>query len=162
MLFKWWPVKFIKRSSDTQGAAALEFALISPVFLVALIGIFEVGVMMLIQASLEMAILQVSRYGRTGLTDTSIAASLASTYSYGLADPSLMQLTIIPYSSFSAIPPLSQVTLTGTQDFGTSKQPVLYVLSYNWNFFSPLVGKLISSTGSLELKAVAVVQNEPY
>ncbi|MBS0272581.1 MAG: pilus assembly protein [Proteobacteria bacterium] len=167
MLLKWWPVKFIKRSCDNRGGAAIEFGLISPVFFVAIIGIFEVGAMMLIQASLEMAVLQVSRYGRTGSsvagqTSAEVAASLASTYSYGFVNPSLMQLTVVPYSSFSAIPPLSQVQVTGTQDFGLSKQPVLYVLSYDWNFLTPFVGQLLSSTGSITLKAVAVIQNEPY
>lgn len=167
MLFRNWPLNFIKKASDTKGTAAIEFALISPVFLVLLIGVLEVGILMLVQTSLEMAVLQVSRYGRTGSTvsgqtSSQVALSLASTYSFGFANPAQMKLTVVPYASFSAIPPLSQVPLTGTQNFGTASQPVLYILSYDWTFFTPLIGKLISSTGSINLTASTVIQNEPF
>lgn len=152
---------------DSQGSAAIEFALIAPVFFLIFMGIFELGAIMVVQTSLETAILQVSRYGRTGNTvegqsNAATALSLASTYSFGLVDPNNLVLTVTPYPSFSAIPPLSQAPNTGSQNFGTGDQPVLYTLSYNWVFFTPFADTLLSATGnSIKITSSAVIQNEP-
>ncbi|MBY0292905.1 MAG: pilus assembly protein [Alphaproteobacteria bacterium] len=157
--------KLLFRASE--GVTAIEFAIVAPVFFVVFLGIFEVGAIMLVQTSLETSILQISRFGRTGdtvagQTPQQTALSLASNYSFGLVNPNQLVLTVTPYSSFSAMPSLAQAPTTGTQDFGGSKQAVLYTLSYNWQFFTPLVGTLLSPNGSLKLTASAVVQNEPF
>jgi len=155
--------------SDNKGSAAIEFALVSPVFFLLFIGVFEVGAVMLVKTSLETAILEVSRFGRTGSivagqTQQQTAVALADQYSFGLVDPSKLVLTVTPYASFSAIPLLATAPNTGTQDFGVGKQPVLYTLSYNWIFFTPLVGKYLSPTGNnaILLTASAVIENEPF
>ena len=167
-----WLRSFRKRekkllSKACEGLTAVESAIIAPVFFIILMGIFEVGAIMLIQTSLETSILQISRFGRTGdtvagQTPQQTALALASNYSFGLVNPNNLTLTVTPYASFSAMPSLAQAPTTGTQNFGTSKQAVLYTLSYNWQFFTPLVGVLLSPTGSLNLTASAVVQNEPF
>lgn len=171
MILKQWLFKSEKKREDAskdQGAAAIEFALVSPIFLIVFLGIFEVGAVMLIQTSLETAILQVSRFGRTGDTVAGqsaqqTATSLAAQYSFGLVDPTKLVLTVTPYTSFAAIPTLSQAPSSGTQNFGTGNQPVLYTLSYKWTFFTPLVGKLLSANGTdITLTASAVIQNEPF
>jgi len=171
MLLKRWlfrPEKREKYIKKDRGAAAIEFALVSPAFFLLLMGIFEVGAVMLVKSSLETAILQVSRYGRTGDTVTGqtsqqTALSLATQYSFGLVDPSQLVLTVTPYANFAAIPPVAQAPNNGTQNFGGTSQPVLYTLSYNWKFFTPLVGKLLAPNGtSITLTASTVVENEPF
>jgi Flp pilus assembly protein TadG len=155
------------RALDTRGATAVEFALLAPVFLIVFLGIFEIGAVMTIQTTLELAVLEVSRFGRTGSivageTAQQTAASLVNAYSLGLMDSSKVVLTVTPYSSFSAMPLRSQAPMDGSQNFGEGGQPVLYTLSYKWNYFTPLVGKLLSSSGSTTLISSAVVQNEPF
>ena len=172
MLYSLWPFKSKKGKTnviDSNGATAVEFALIAPVFFLVFFGIFEVGAILLVQTSLETSILQVSRFGRTGgsvtgQTSSETAISLANQYSFGLVNPANLVLTVTPYSSFSAMPTLSNAPTGGTQNFGTGNQDVLYTLSYNWTFFTPLVGNLLSPTGngSIKLTASAVVQNEPF
>lgn len=172
MLNKLWPFKSRKGkiiSVGTKGATAIEFALIAPVFFLIFLGIFEVGAILLIQTSLETSILQVSRFGRTGSTVTGqtsqqTALALASQYSFGLVNPANLVLTVTPYTSFAAMPTLDQAPSSGTQNFGTGNQAVLYTLSYNWKLFTPFVGNLLSPTGngSIKLTASAVVQNEPF
>jgi len=156
--------------SDDRGTTAVEFALISTAFCLILMGIFEVGAILLVQTTLETVVLQVSRYGRTGSTvtgqtSTQVAQGLVNQYSVGLVNPAKVVLTVTPYASFAAMPTNAQVVSgggnTGVQNFGTASQPVLYTATYNWNFFTPLIGKLFSSTGSITLIASAIVENEP-
>ncbi len=172
MLCKLWPFRSKKGKGNiesTRGTTAVEFALIAPVFFLILLGIFEFGMVVLIQTSLETSILQVSRFGRTGSvvagqSAAQTAIALADQYSFGLVNPANLVLTVTPYASFAAIPPLATAPTTGAQNFGKSSQPVLYTLSYNWNFFTPLVGSVLSpnGTGSITLTASAIVQNEPF
>ncbi len=153
--------------SDNQGATAVEFALISVAFLLILMGTFEVGAILLIQTTLETAVLQVSRYGRTGSPASAQVTSLVNQYSFGFVNPANVVLTVTPYASFSAMPTNAQVVSSGgnsgTQNYGAANAPVLYTLTYNWDFFTPLIGKIMSpSTGSITLIASSIVQNEPY
>ncbi len=170
MFFKLWPFKSKKikvREGRSEGAAAVEFALIAPVFFLVFLGIFEVGAVLLVQTSLQTAILQVSRFGRTGSmvtgqTPQQTAESLATTYSFGLVDPSKVVLTVTPYSSFAAIPTNGNAPNNGSQDFGKGNQPMLYTLSYKWTPFTPLVGNLLAPGGSINIMVSTVIQNEPY
>ena len=172
MFYKLWPFKFRKGKVSgvgNKGATAVEFALIAPLFFLIFLGIFEVGAILLIQTSLETSILQVSRFGRTGSTVTGqtsqqTALALASQYSFGLVNPTNLVLTVTPYANFGSMPTLANAPTSGTQNFGTGNQAVLYTLSYNWNFFTPLLGNLLSPTGNgtIKLTASAVVQNEPF
>lgn len=171
MTFNWWRFRETREKnylSGNRGTAAIEFAILSPVFLLVFMGIFEVGLVMLTKMSLETGIQQVVRFGRTGdvvagQTQQQTAAALVSTYTFGIVDPNKVVLTVTPYPSFSAMPLLAQAPTTGGQDFGAASQPVLYILSYQWNFFTPLIGKLLAPNGQfIVLKASAVVLNEPF
>jgi Flp pilus assembly protein TadG len=168
MFTKWLPSGLKKGrefASDNHGATAVEFGII-------LMGIFEVGALLLIQTTLETVVLQVSRYGRTGSTvsgqtPAQVAAGLVDQYGFGLVNPANVVLTVTPYANFSAMPTNAQVVSnggnTGTQNYGTSNAPVLYTLTYNWTFFTPLLGKIFSpSTGSVTLISSSIVQNEPF
>ena len=171
MKLKWWKTKVESKNSylsNNKGTAAIEFAIVSPAFFLLFIGILEIGSIMLIKTTLEKAIFQVSRFGRTGgsvagQTSQQVAVGLATQYTFGLVDPSKLVLTITPYANFSSMPSLGQAPTTGVQNFGAGNQPVLYTLSYDWNFFTPLVGKYLSQNGtSMKLTASAVIQNEPF
>lgn len=170
-----WPFKSEKKQdyiNQTQGTTAVEFAVVAPVFFLLFMGIFEIGSMMYVQQALNLAILHVSRFGRTGdtvagQTAKQTAASLVSQYTLGLVDVSKLTLTATTYANFAAVPTNSQVLAqklnTGNQDFGITNQIVLYTLTYNWTFYTPLVGKFLSSNGvSKTLIASTVVQNEPF
>jgi len=151
---------------DSQGNTALEMAIVGPVFFLLLLGIFEVGMIMLIKTSMELAILETVRFGRTGSTvsgqtPSQTAIGLATTYSFGLIDPSKMRLTVTTYPSYGAIPNFSALPDNGSQDFGAPNQFAVYTLSYDWHFFTPLVGNLLSPSGFITIRASSVVMNEP-
>lgn len=152
---------------DSQGVAAIEMAIISPVFLILLFGIFEIGMVMVIKESLQLAVAQTVRFGRTGdvvsgQTIEQTATELATTYSFGFVDPAKMRLTVTSYGSYAAIPAFNTLPDDGSKDFGTANEFVVYTLSYDWNFFTPLVGKLLSPSGFITLRASSVVMNEPF
>ena len=66
----------------TNGAAAVEFALVVPVFILFCIGIFEAGRMMWIRNSIQTATEEAARYAmvHTAATDTELAAHAANYY----------------------------------------------------------------------------------
>jgi Flp pilus assembly protein TadG len=62
----------------TNGAAAVEFAIVAPIFILFCIGIFEAGRMMWIRNSIQTATEEAARYAmvHTTATDTELAVSL--------------------------------------------------------------------------------------
>jgi Flp pilus assembly protein TadG len=159
--------------SHTQGSASIEFALISPAFLLLLIGIFEMGTFFYLQATLDLALLNASRFGRTGQavtgqTPQQTVAGLVSLYTFNLVDPTKLTLTATPYPNFASVPTNSQVISqklnNGTQNFGTANQVVLYTLTYQWTFYTHLIGDLIApnTQGKVTIITSTIVQNEPF
>ena len=149
-----------------RGGALVEFALIAPIFFLVLFGIFEVSAIILVHTSLEIAVYQVSRFGRTGdtvagQTQLQTAGDLASNYSFGLVDPAKLRLTATTYASFGAIPDLKDAPTVGT-NFGTGQQIVLYTLAYDWKMFTPLVSQFFTKNGTITITASTVVLNEPF
>jgi Flp pilus assembly protein TadG len=66
----------------TNGAAAVEFAIVAPIFILFCIGIFEAGRMMWIRNSIQTATEEAARYAmvHTTATDTELAAHAANYY----------------------------------------------------------------------------------
>jgi len=66
----------------TDGAAAVEFAIIAPVFILFCIGIFEAGRMMWIRNSIQTATEEAARYAmvHTAATDTELAKHATDYY----------------------------------------------------------------------------------
>jgi Flp pilus assembly protein TadG len=155
---------FAKRND--KGNTAIEFALIAPAFFLLFMAIFDMGFMLVIRSTLELAIFQASRFGRTGATVTgqtpeATAAALVTEYTFGLVNPSQLTFNVTPYASFAAMPALGQANTTNTQDFGSASQPVLYTLTYNYQFITPIVGQFFPN-GTYTIIASAVVENEPF
>jgi Flp pilus assembly protein TadG len=154
------------RKRDDKGNAAVEFSLVAPAFFLLFMAIFDMGSLLLVKTSLELAILQASRFGRTGDSVTGqtagqTALNLVSQYSFGLVNPSQLSFNVTPYSSFSSMPALNQAPNNNTQDFGSASQPVMYTLIYDYQFFTPIVGVFFPNQ-QFRVVASAVVQNEPF
>lgn len=69
-----------KKSTDQSGAVAVEFALVLPIFLVLVLGIFEMGRAFNIQISLSEAAREAARYAAIHQSDAgySVAAAQAA------------------------------------------------------------------------------------
>ena len=88
----------------TDGASAVEFALVFPLAFVFITGAFEFGMLMFNQAAIEGATRQAARYGMTGQgTETERAAAIMAIvdkYTYGLVDPADITITTEVYPTF--------------------------------------------------------------
>lgn len=160
--------KKIKNKTNTadSGAALVEFALVAPMFFLLLFGILEISTYALIKSSMELALQQVSRFGRTGdleggKTQQQSAIALAEKYSFGLIDSEDLNLSTTVYQSFSDLPKLSDAPESGN-NFGSGSQIVLYTLTYSYHLNTPLVGKFFSSNNISKIKVSTVVVNEPF
>ncbi|WP_331255689.1 TadE/TadG family type IV pilus assembly protein [Candidatus Bealeia paramacronuclearis] len=151
----------------------IEFALISPLLFLIFFGIFEISAIFLTQASMDFALSQVVRYGRTGdvlpgVSQYAQANTLASQYSFGLIDPAQIKISATVYPNFAALPSNMAAAPTGTGNFtaasnlGAGQQIVLYTMVYDWTMYTPIVSQYFTSNGVYPIKVAAVVVNEPF
>lgn len=169
-----------------DGATAIEFALVAPLFVYLLAAILEFALIFAAQLLLDHATQQAARTGRTGFVTTD--ASQDATVKEILADmvgPLLDTdaLVIISksYSGFDAIGEeepyvdangngenYTDVNRNGqwdkdqgTDGYGSSGEVVVYTVSYDWTVVTPYIGNIVGDSGVVTIAATAIVQNEP-
>ena len=177
---------------DKRGATAIEFAMIAPVLFMLTLGTIELGICFAADILLRNATYTAARVGRTGYvaentTRDDMVRNLIANQSSVLMDASKLNISSKVYGGFGQIhqpEPFNDVNNNGRRDngesytdvngngqydtdrgangLGGSSQIVIYTVTYPWTFFTPLIGKLFSSSGTIDLSATAVIQNEPY
>lgn len=181
-----------RAAGDRGAATAIEFALIAPVLFILMLGTVELGLCFTADILLRNATSSAARLGRTGYVaasttrDAMVLAQITQEAG-ALLTPSKLTVTSKAYGGFDDIgkpEPFTDVNGNGKRDDGESytdvngngkydldrgkdglggtSQIVIYTVTYPWSFFTPLVGRMISSTGTILLTATAVIQNEPY
>jgi Flp pilus assembly protein TadG len=158
-----------------RGSAAVEFALVAPVFFALLFAIIEVALMFFASQVLETVTQASARYVLTGQAQSgSLTQAQFKTYVCGQI-PALftcanVKVNVQSYPSFSAI---SNSTVydgsgnfTGAQNYcpGDAGDIVFVSLSYQWPLFVTGLGFNMSNPGSTKkwLTATAAFQNEPF
>ena len=150
-----------------RGIAAIEFAMIAPVFILFLIGIIEMSLIMLCEHLLESAAYNASRTAKTGFiasgkTQLQTVMDVLNSKLVGLApllDVAKVQVTSTVYSDLSNVGQPAQAT----EGLGTASQIVVYTISYPWKIFTPIISNIIGDSHSLiTLTSRIVVRNEPY
>jgi Flp pilus assembly protein TadG len=160
---------------NRKGAAALEFALVAPIFLALLFAILETALMFFAGQVLENVTQDSARMVLTGqaqnasYTQTQFA-NYVCTKVPALFTCANISIDVQSYSSFAAIPMSSQID--GGGNFinnmqyapGGSGAIVVVRLFYQWPLFVTGLGYNIANlTGSKRLLVgTAVFQNEPY
>jgi Flp pilus assembly protein TadG len=178
--------------NDTEGATAVEFALVAPVVLLFTIGIIEVSLMMLSQNIMESATFVASRLGKTGYTEggatreETIMQAVEDSAS-GLLDTSRITITSLSYDQFGDVgrpEPFVDANANGQRDdgenftdvngngaydndmgsgdAGESGDVVVYTVSYPWHINTPIMSAVIGTNGIFSLTARTVVKNEPF
>ena len=159
-----------RRSSSLRGSAAVEMALITPIFFYLMIGIVEFALMLATQQLLDNATFNASRLAKTGYVATGstqqqtvlqiLDTELAS---FGtLVDVNRVVLTSVAYNDFASI------GTGGTSGLGTEDQIVVYTVTYPWEFFTPMIGSAFGQWNTTlnawvaNLSSQIVVRNEPY
>lgn len=154
----------LKSLCSQDGTTLIEFAILAPIFIFLLIGLIEVGLMMVIQNALDTAATQAARYGMTGRTNNNQDRSssvngelykILDTYSGGLIDPSKVQISVQAYNTISEADNQTSSGIPGS--FGSAGQTVIYTLSYPWEVPLP-----IFTDQSILLKGSSITVNEKF
>ncbi len=171
---------FLYGRRGRQGATALEFALIMPIFLYLLAGTIEVSLMFFTTTVVDGAVQDSSRKIRTGQAQLSGDALdvfqeelCDSLFTYDCDD---VILDVNTFDSFSdvALAPIELnadgVVVDEDDDpfdanfsAGGSGEITVVRVIYTWDFITPLIGELIGDVGTTKLlTSTAVFRNEPF
>lgn len=174
------------------GLTTLEFAIVSPVLMLMVMGIAEMGLAMFAQSVLEGATFSASRLGKTGYsaaasTREETIRNILSERAGVLLDVNKVSMTSQTYQQFDQIgdpEPFIDANGNGDRDegenytdvngngvydtdmgasgLGNAGEVVVYTVSYPWRIITPLMAQFFGANGVLNLSARTVVQNEPY
>ncbi len=170
-----------------KGSVAIEFALIAPLVILFVVGIIELATAMAVSTMLEGGLREASRFGITGSTTGGRQAAInqiLANHSYGLINPTNINLSTRTYGSFASIgdeeytdsngngthdegEPYTDRNGNGSWDadggsngLGNASQIVVYRVSYDWPYLTGLFRPLVGNT--LHLTSAIAVRNEPY
>lgn len=167
-----------KRSDD--GATAVEFAIIAPVFMFIVMAIIEVSLIFFATVNLDGAATEAARRIRTGQSQSSGNAltdftTTMCTQLDTMFDCDFVQTDVRVMSSFSAIQTAVDLgveydattgePITYGFDSGVSSDIILVRVMYLWSINTPLIGTIFetqSGTNKILLASIVVFQNEPY
>jgi len=172
------PLKTFKRSDE--GATAVEFAIIAPVFMFIVVAIIEVSLIFFATVNLDGAATEAARRIRTGqaqqsgdaLTDftTTLCTQLDTMF-----DCAKLQKDVRTMASFSAIQaavnvgieydPITGDPITYGFSSGASGDIVLVRVMYLWTIQTPMIGTIFETqpgTNKILLASNVIFQNEPY
>jgi Flp pilus assembly protein TadG len=175
------------KADANKGSAAIEFAMVAPIFFVLLMGIMEAGIMFFAQSTLQNGLNETARLVRTGQTTcytksgtTCVAMTQAqfrtalctyvSTLLKNCAGADL-QFDVTPYpagfSGASNGSPLNagkDLPVLNTFNTGSACDVVLVRAFYKWPVFTPgLSYVMVNMAGDYHLiSAAAAFRNEPY
>ena len=162
---------------DRRAVAALEFALVGPVYLLFLFAAFGVGLVGFYQLALDDAVRDASRQIQIDAPAATSAASFVSAVclTFGsLASDCTTKLTynIQASTATAGFAGLTPATLPSSGKFSntffTTSTPyaggvnVLVQVAYPLPFTLPYIGSLVTTTGTNSVVSTATVRVEPY
>lgn len=158
------PVRQIIRrfNKGNEGTAAIEFAIILPVFLLLLFGTIEIAMVMFTLSLAEGGLREAARFGVTGQEVDPVARQakilqIITDHTHGLIDISDANVQVTVYPDFTG-----DDTGPGTPGAGASNDVVFYRLNYEWQYLTPIFSVFTGLGNSLPMTATIAVRNEPY
>lgn len=155
---------------NEQGATALEFALVAPCVLILIFSIIEIGIVALMSASLDTAVIAAGRTVRTGLatgpaTATAFKASICGVMPASLEDcEDKLTISVQKYASFADVSAAAAAPPAGQFDRGQAGDIMLVKATYRWPLLTPLLGAIYQQGGPTQilLQSRLTFRNEPY
>ena len=150
-----------------SGAVAVEFAILTPFFLLILLALIETGYLALTRTVIEGAVSSASREVRTGEAQQAedpigtFRAKLCEEVGV-LIDCDLLQLDVRRFDGFPNAAEVPEIT--GTDDFfeaGDASQITLVRVVYNWTYITPGL-QILTTPGSQRFVASSVFKVEPF
>ncbi len=163
---------FKRLRKQKDGATAVEFALVAPIFFLLMMGIVEFSLIMFASSVVENATTMAARYGITGdnysapdafqqntagLSREAFIESAIKDLSSGLLDPEKVDITHKTFSS------LGSGAQTSSGAYGDGGDTVLYTVTYAWPIFTPLFGEFFADgDGNFTITSAVLVANEEF
>jgi len=160
-----------------EGAAAVEFALVATPFFLLLFSIFQLGLVFMIDAVAENAVLEASRLVRTGEAQTKKFDKIAfkqavcdqmSVFKSDCADRATIDVRVVTSFSDDIDPPkdkdgvldLSQMDFKG----GVGQDLIIVRLWYKQPMIVPALTQAVSSAGpgQIMISSTTAFRNEPF
>ena len=163
MLTKMPIMRHLRRfKKDKDGVAAVEFAIILPVFLLILFGSIEIAMVMFTLSLAEGGLREAARFGVTGQEPDPAARQdrileIISDHTHGLIDVTEANVSVTVYPDFTG-----DDVGPGTPGAGDANDVVFYRLDYEWKYLTPVFAVLSPLGDSLPMSATIAVRNEPY
>lgn len=171
---------------DQRGSAAVEFAVVAPVMLMTLYGMFDMGHTQYTRALLEGAIEKASRAATIeGVKTTSIDARVSSVVKQ-IAPGAILTFKRTTYTDFSDIArpedfddinkdgtcnddePYEDANGNGSYDLdrgksgnGGARDAILYQVTVQYKRILP-IGRLIGQSDTATMNATSVLRNQPF
>ncbi len=165
------------RANARAGSAAIEFAMIAPVFFLLLMGIMENGIIYFAGATLQNATDDVSRQIRTGqvqalgMTQAQFRTAICNEIAPLLGCNSNLQIDVESYNSYTTagfVPPTdvngNLKTTLNNYSPGNACDVVLVRSFYTWKVITPMLSTFLTNiTGGYHLvSATSAFRNEPF
>ncbi len=163
MLTKMPVRRLIRRfRKGNEGTAAIEFALILPVFLLLLFGTIEIAMVMFTLSLAEGGLREAARFGVTGQEVDPDARQakileIITDHTHGLIDVTDANVQVTVYADFTG-----DDNGPGTPGAGSANDVVFYRLNYEWEYLTPIFAVFTGLGDSLPMTATIAVRNEPY
>jgi Flp pilus assembly protein TadG len=157
----------VRLGAAEEGASAVEFALIAPAFIALLVAIFQVGVFLFAQQSLQNAAMEAGRQLMTGQAKTDTQAQFKNRICPAFL-PSILfncnSLTVVVQSYTSFTGANTACNQSATYSPGTPGQVVVVQLVYPWSVVTGPLGFALSylPNGAATMCGVTAFRVEPY
>ena len=160
-----------------QGATAVEFALVAPIFIGTLVAVLQTAIFLFIQLSLQNAAQQAGRLFMTGqaqnLSQSAFRNLICANYLPSVFTCSSLVIVVQNYSSFAAANTSAPGLYSNGQQVpvnnfayspGNQGQVMVVQLAYPWSIFSGPLGFALASlpNSSVEMMGVSAFRVEPY
>ncbi|MDH0613362.1 MULTISPECIES: TadE/TadG family type IV pilus assembly protein [unclassified Agrobacterium] len=140
---------------DRQAAAAVEVAILMPVFLILIFGILEIGLLLLYHLYLStasnagIAYLRKASTQREQVTADALRRAIADNF-IGAADTETLKITLAPIADEDiAATPISFPIVNRFQAPSSSAGQYILAVGYNWDFIMPTTHLLVPKSGGI-------------
>ena len=158
--------------SRREGATAIEFAMVLPVLLLFIFGIFEFGLIMHVSSLVENAAHEGSRFGITGSTygdlnpedmprEQFIEEYIRKRVGLWIREDEDIEITTQVAGDINDLG-RSGGTLDPNAGMGQGGQAVIYNINYYWRIMTPLMDQFIGEDGAFIIHSTVVVKNEEF
>jgi Flp pilus assembly protein TadG len=154
---------------DEHGATAVEFALVAPLLIFALLSLVEMGMLGMMMMGVDAAVFDASRRIRTGRDDAAASAQGFEDQVCGKLGGNLstcrarMVVSVKKYTQFASANAAAAAAPDGTFDKGDAGDIIIVKVNYTWPLLTPFLAKFEhDGPTSVVIPARAAFKNEPF